>query len=262
LKRGHRRERIAVDQLRLQAGSHRSPREGVCVVELASAVAGERFSDRPRCVCKVIAAFLRAWNDRAGYADRQRLAPYAARIVDTRASRRVTRLRRDVCLIWAGVDVNAGPLRSLAARLRARLRILVYIGVRPALFLNEGAGELAARALFAEHGEDIAFAMLDRLLAVDEDLDEVGMRSEPAPLADPVPGPAHDRVAATIRQRVGDAQVAYGEKGRNGQNGNGDPGNLDRRDAGDGDEEHVENDGAGGGDPERQAEVQKHLVAG
>jgi len=44
------------DRLRLQPGSHRSPRDGVCVVELASVLAGERFSDRPRCVCEVIAA--------------------------------------------------------------------------------------------------------------------------------------------------------------------------------------------------------------
>ncbi len=64
--------------VRLTAGGHSSPREGVCVVELASLIAREEFSDRPRCVCPVIGAFLRGWNDRAPYAERQRLSPHAA----------------------------------------------------------------------------------------------------------------------------------------------------------------------------------------
>ena len=45
------------------------------MVELASLIAQEEFSDRPRCVCPVIGAFLRGWNDRAPYAERQRLGP-------------------------------------------------------------------------------------------------------------------------------------------------------------------------------------------
>ena len=74
------RVRSVVD-VRLEPGSHRSPSDGVCIVELASMIGGEPFSDRPRCVCPVVASFLRGWNDRAGYADRQRLHPYAPRVV-------------------------------------------------------------------------------------------------------------------------------------------------------------------------------------
>src|SRR5918996_6139245 len=84
-------------RLRLEAGAHDSPYDGVCVVELASVLAGEEFSDRPRCVCEVIAGFLRSWNDRAGHFDRQRLVPYASRIIGSRAEREVTRMRRDIC---------------------------------------------------------------------------------------------------------------------------------------------------------------------
>jgi hypothetical protein len=266
-QRGNREDRIPLERLRLQAGSHRSPREGVCVVELASALAGERFSDRPRCVCPVIAALLRSWNDRVSYKDRQRLAPYARRIVDSRSSRQVTVLRRDICLIWAGVDVNGGPLRRFAARLRARLRILFLIGVRPALQLNEGAGEYAARVLFARHGEDVAFAMLDRLLAVAvEDPFGDGLppaeRSEPAPLAAAVAVPAQERVAASIGELVRNAQVPHQDQRRNGSNGNGHAGHVGRRDAGEWDEEQVQHNGADRDDPERDSKAaeQAHLV--
>src|ERR687883_108542 len=55
---------LDLESLRLAPGSHRSPREGVCVVELASLIGGESFSDRPRCVCPVIAAFLRSFNEK------------------------------------------------------------------------------------------------------------------------------------------------------------------------------------------------------
>jgi hypothetical protein len=55
---------VNLDSVRLEPGTHRSPSDGVCLLELASMVARETFSDRPRCVCVVIAAFLRGWNDR------------------------------------------------------------------------------------------------------------------------------------------------------------------------------------------------------
>jgi hypothetical protein len=44
--------------VRLSAGRHRSPDDGACVMELASMLAGEPFSDRPATVCPVIAGFL------------------------------------------------------------------------------------------------------------------------------------------------------------------------------------------------------------
>ena len=71
--------------MRLAKGRHRSPDEGACVMELASMLAGERFTDKPRCVDPVLAAFLRAFNDRLDHFDRQRLLPYASRAVGTRA---------------------------------------------------------------------------------------------------------------------------------------------------------------------------------
>jgi hypothetical protein len=150
--------------VRLEPGSHRSPNDGVCIIELASMIGGEPFTDRPRCVDRVVAAFLRGWNDRAGYVDRQRLYPYASRVVGTGGYRRISRIRRDLCLRWAGADLDRGPLWRAAARIRMRARIAWTIGLWQALRLNEGAGAYAARVCFARGGSDQAFALLDRLL--------------------------------------------------------------------------------------------------
>ena len=165
------RERVHIGRgpgrtLRLEPGSHDSPGDGVCIVELASVIAGEPFSDHPRCVCKVIAAFLRSWNDRASHSARQRLIPYAQRVVGSRAGRRVTRRRRDVCLTWAGADLTGNFASRALWRLAMRVRIFVLCGVGPAVRLNEGAGELAARAVFARNGAATALELVDTLLAI------------------------------------------------------------------------------------------------
>ena len=153
-------------RLRLEPGAHASPYDGVCVVELASVLAGEPFSDHPRCVCEVIAGFLRSWNDRAGHFDRQRLVPYASRVVGSRATPAITRMRRDICLTWAGARLQRGRIRRFAARAEMRVRIAVVLGIRPALHLSQGAGEYAARIAFARESPDVGFALLEELLAV------------------------------------------------------------------------------------------------
>jgi hypothetical protein len=154
--------------IRLAAGAHSSPDEGVCVVELASLIAQEEFSDRPHCVCPVIGAFLRGWNDRAPHAERQRLSPYAARIVGSRAGRRVTRERRDICLEWAGTDLSSGGARRVVAAAGLRMRIAVFCGLWAAARPNEGAGDYAARVALARGDEKRAFELLEALLAVGE----------------------------------------------------------------------------------------------
>jgi hypothetical protein len=155
--------------IRLAPGAHSSPQEGVCVVELASVIAREKFSDRPRCVCPVIGAFLRGWNDRAPHAERQRLGPYAAYIVGSRNVARVTRQRRDICLEWAGADLAHGTARRLLNIAGMRLRIAVYCGLAAGLRLSEGAGDYASRVASVRGDPDAAFELLDRLLAVGRD---------------------------------------------------------------------------------------------
>src|SRR3954454_13886856 len=74
--------------VRLARGRHKSPADGACVMELASMLAGEEFTDRPKCADPVIASFLRAFNDRLDTRQRQRLRPYAAAVVGTRGGGR------------------------------------------------------------------------------------------------------------------------------------------------------------------------------
>jgi hypothetical protein len=224
--RGNRREDVAIGSLRLEHGAHDSPEQGVCVVEMASLIAGEEFSDRPDCVCEVIAAFLRSWNDRLGYSDRQRLAPYASRVVGTRAGKAVTRARRDACLDWAGANLDRGGLERFSALLGARSRIALLSGLRPALRLNEGAGEYAARLAFGRRDSDAAFELLDRLLEIEPEDRHVAPKTSP-PRPGDAAGTRRERARAGIyalarlRARGGDGAITPGRGPLANGNGNG-----------------------------------------
>src|SRR6478672_5819301 len=69
-------------------------------MEVASMLAGEPFGDEPRCVCPVIAEFLRTYNDQVDDARRQDLFAAAALVVDTRDDHVSERRRANLCLDW------------------------------------------------------------------------------------------------------------------------------------------------------------------
>ena len=73
-----------IQELSLKYGSHQ-PDSQFCVMEAVAYVAGEPWSDHPRCACPIISAFLRNWNDRLpSDADRDRLLkPLVPRLVGT-----------------------------------------------------------------------------------------------------------------------------------------------------------------------------------
>ena len=52
-----------ISTVTLNHGQHDDPADGHCLLEVVSMVAGEPFGDRPKCVCPVLAAFGRSWND-------------------------------------------------------------------------------------------------------------------------------------------------------------------------------------------------------
>jgi hypothetical protein len=194
-------ERIAAAPIRLHAGKHDSPWDGVCVMELASLIADEEFSDRPRCVCPVVGSFMRSWNDRAGYHERQRLEPYARRVVGSRAGRDVTRRRRELCLAYARTGLGGDSARG--TQLGQRARIALFCGVGAGLKLNEGAGEFAARVAFAAGDRDGAFRLLEAMLALGgkpqaRQPAAPAPELEAAPLAEPVASPPQVRVPAGI----------------------------------------------------------------
>jgi hypothetical protein len=137
----------------LSRGAHGSPEEGVCVMELASMLAGEPFSDHPRCVSPAIAGFLRVYNDFASDDERQGLYGYAAKAVGTKASLEVEASRTDLCLERAGD--RPSPLPTWAK---------VLLGGA------KGAGQRAAHAILRDrrHRRREALAFVDRLIALGE----------------------------------------------------------------------------------------------
>ena len=86
--------------VKLSKGKHSSPENGACVMELASMLAGEPFTDHPQSVCPVIGSFLRAYNDSVDEVKRQDLYAYAAKVVGTRATAQVQGARAERLAEW------------------------------------------------------------------------------------------------------------------------------------------------------------------
>ena len=57
----------------LSAGKHRNPRKGACFMEMASYLAGERWSDHPSCTHPLLASLARLVNDSLPDRDRPRI---------------------------------------------------------------------------------------------------------------------------------------------------------------------------------------------
>lgn len=155
-------ERLAPSHqtVRLAPGKHDTPANGVCVLELASMLAGEPFSDQPRSVCPVIAAYLRAYNDGADDHSRRGLYGAAARVVGTRAGQEVARARAHRC------HELTADLHAAWSPLRGGLAPPSPLSVRDEAL--EAAGVHLARMLLRhrEGSVDRALAIVDELAAI------------------------------------------------------------------------------------------------
>ncbi len=142
--------------VRLSRGRHATPEEGVCVMELASMLAGEPFTDRPRSVCPVIGAFLRIYNDRLDDEYRQDLYRFAAESVGTAAGPAVVMARVRACEEFA---------ERMGGRRPSLLRRLGQGRARPTT--PSGAGVVAARSIgrITRERHLAALAHVERLIA-------------------------------------------------------------------------------------------------
>jgi hypothetical protein len=135
-------------------------------MELASMLAGEPFSDRPRCVDPVIAGFLRTYNDGIDDRRRQDLYPLAAEVVGTRTVSSVQAERARLCLRWAQ--------ERYGDKARGVRRLLPHRPLLPDGRLgDDAAGTLAGRVAVkqackrrAEGAHEAALAFVRELLAV------------------------------------------------------------------------------------------------
>ena len=166
---------ISHQTIKLSRGKHRSPEDGACVMELASMLAGERFTDHPVSVCPVLGSFLRAYNDLIDDFRRQDLYAYASKIVGSRSSKEVQRQRAERLAEWSREITGRRPGRLV------RLRRLSRMGKAQ----TERVGIIAVRSIRHStnktHGA--ALELIDELLRVDsrDELRSVAADLEYAP---------------------------------------------------------------------------------
>ncbi len=85
----------------LDVGAHHNFSAGACMLEAVAYVTRSPWSDHPDCVCPVLGAFLRAWND--GLPDEQRnsiLLPLIPRVINTRGSEKLAERRALMAADW------------------------------------------------------------------------------------------------------------------------------------------------------------------
>jgi hypothetical protein len=169
--------------IRLSTGRHASPRDGACVMELASMLAGDGFSDRPLSVCPVIASFMRAYNDSIDDERRQDLYLYASAVVGTRSTQAVEEARLSRLSDWIVQARAHGRLRSLLpARLRtARLR-------PPAAGIPVRAARSISRHTDRTHRA--VLALIDELVALGKDSDAATLPATHSDAQGPSTSPA------------------------------------------------------------------------
>lgn len=113
----------------LSRGKHRSPKRGACFMEMASYLAGERWSDHPECTHPLLADVARNVNDRTSDAGRPLLAPMIPSVIglttdDERADTRIALAAALVALPVAAADRQ----RSLAVGVLSCERMLTALG--------------------------------------------------------------------------------------------------------------------------------------
>jgi hypothetical protein len=111
---------VSYQTIKLSRGRHSSPEHGACVMELASMLAGESFSDHPRSVSRPIASFLRGYNDLLDDRRRGDLYRYAAQAVGTNAPAEVEAARVARLLAWGDDCWRHRSARSPFERMRLR----------------------------------------------------------------------------------------------------------------------------------------------
>ena len=133
----------------LTRGKHRSPRKGACFMEFASYLAGENWSDHPRCTHPLLSAVARLVNDNTSDSARQRLASLIPAVIglqsdDPRWNAVIARR----AAVTALPQVSFEHQRALAVGLLTCERVLAALDGRPRLLaLGARPGDLGRGAL-------------------------------------------------------------------------------------------------------------------
>ena len=109
----------------LTRGRHVSPEEGACLMEYVSVLAGEPFSDNPRCVDPLLVRLSWAVNDCSVEPVRAKLADFAPRLIGTRTNNPVsapTVLLACMDCVASECDLPVDAFRSRRVRAEKRMR--------------------------------------------------------------------------------------------------------------------------------------------
>ncbi len=152
----------------LAPGAHIDETDGVCLMEYTSILAGEPFTDRPRCSDPVLADLVRAVNDEMSTDGRQRLVRAAPSIVglvgDDRIAPAVVAAATDVALAHTRPSRwSAWRLRQHERRARARLAGESH---QPAVARRTPLGRLRRRFAAAVYARGPASHAISRAVSV------------------------------------------------------------------------------------------------
>jgi hypothetical protein len=153
----------------LARGRHRGPSEGACFMEYTALLAGEAFTDAPRCVDADLALVMRVANDRLSDADRSRLVPLLGRAIGLCVQRPVKPAGRGA---WRLHWLQMVRYRALSAQLRcaASARFMAALQLPPSseirLLYGDGeqCGSLFWELLDDPAGPDRTVHPVDRLI--------------------------------------------------------------------------------------------------
>jgi len=189
----------------LDAGAHRDAEAGSCLMEYVSVLAGERFTDRPRCTHPALAAVAWQVNDAVSSDARQQLGTRAVTLIGLGRDANVD-VRPIVLATIARAGLAVDPANRFFPRLQRRLRRTAGParpgrgesghGGRLATLLHVGpVNHACAHLLVAARVADLDAAGRDRLLValLDDTIAAVRQAERGATTTSDLPAP---RVAA------------------------------------------------------------------
>ena len=109
-------------EINLSSGAHKSPQDGICIMECVAYINGEEHSDKPACACPVITAFAIRTNDWMIDSERSQLLPFVLRIAGSKATKEIERQRGYIAAdyavrVFAPIALRARSLEDLAKRM-------------------------------------------------------------------------------------------------------------------------------------------------
>ena len=178
----------------LLKGAHDKPNGEfqACVMEAVAFVAGEPWSDHPKCASPVIGAFMRVWNDGLNEDDRNRLLkPLIVKLVGTRGSKALENRRATMAADWF-IRVQTPAWLRLAkldkhADLLASMPEITDFSKAPSLMPALTAERTDAYAAWAAAGDAARDAARDALRPTVEALQASALELVERMIAEPEP---------------------------------------------------------------------------